>query len=149
MAANASINVVLADSHDNESRGRKAFASLATLFEKNKSDTELGVIERDQLANRFELQLSQLTDTLDASSFGQFPLQLFQFLSLMPSCYLDCLIHSGTKMAIKKYYCLICQTFWFDYFLQARLVIIAFRIFSTLLSIISRAFLCHRDFMSH
>ena len=96
MAANASINVVLADSHDNESRGRKAFASLATLFEKNKSDTELGVIERDELAKRFDLQLTRLAGTLDASSFGQFHQPFFQFLSLILSCDLDCLVHTVT-----------------------------------------------------
>ena len=69
MTAKASTDEEHIDSLDNESV-TNAFASLATLFEKSESGAELTVIERDELANRFELQLMQLAGTLDSSSFG-------------------------------------------------------------------------------
>ena len=73
MAANASTNAEHIDLLDTDSV-TNAVASLATLFEKSESGAELNLIERDELAKRFELQLTQIAGTLDASSFGQFHL---------------------------------------------------------------------------
>ena len=96
MAANASTNAMHADSHVIDSRATRVFASLATLLEQIESGIWLNVIERDELAKRFELQLTRLAGTLGASSFGQFTQQFFQFLSLLLSCDTDCLVHTVT-----------------------------------------------------
>ena len=74
MAPNVFTNAMHDDSDDVELFVTKAFSSLETLLEKNKSDRELTGIERDQLAQQCELQLSQLIDSINASPFGQFPL---------------------------------------------------------------------------
>ena len=69
MAANEPKNAEHIDSLDNESV-TNSFASLAGLFEKRESDTELIEVEGGELANEFELQLTRLAGTLDASLFG-------------------------------------------------------------------------------